>query len=471
MSKINNTFKNINASIFSALKESAANEVSMWESDNINKLTFNDIPVKIPNDFIETECYYGEYNMPCWKYNYKKDNDIYLKYFGDDYFSIGSDNECMKLLDFINNPRKLIRIKSKEKRYRVKASLKDLYRLWDKYMFNLAHYKYYSTNEIINMCDNLSNKIKEVSELMQKNGINLSESQNLNETGEWDDEDEEMKGWIDDLRSQAQELATQIGGEVKSVTGFDKYQGPRAVIHSPKHGDVIVWYDQEDDTGRSFNVKVAHVGWITGGINDLANLLNQDTIPENEILSEGSMEDELGKEADEWLEDRYRKLEKKYGPDKAHEMIYGKSDSSKNKSSLKEWKDGSSVNQYAITFYLNSNLSDEELEARTQEVVSALEDDEMIERPIKEIKVKKISEIHRRLPESSLKEERVNQAVRKGDIFRNKNGVALTVTDVDDKNQVTYHFSSNGAIGKEYDCVPLESFLHMVNQNGYRKEI
>ena len=78
MSKINNTFKNINASIFSALKESAANEVSMWESDNINKLTFNDIPVKIPNDFIETECYYGEYNMPCWKYNYKKDRITFV---------------------------------------------------------------------------------------------------------------------------------------------------------------------------------------------------------------------------------------------------------------------------------------------------------------------------------------------------------------------------------------------------------
>ena len=377
----------------------------------------------------------------------------------------------------------------------------------------------------------------------------------LKETGEWDDEDDEMALWLDELRSQAQELANQINGEVKSVTGFDAYQGPRAVVHSPKHGDVIMWFDQEDDTGRSFNVKVAHVGWITGGINNLADLLNQDTIPENEILSEGSMEDELGKEADEWLEDQYRKLEKKYGPDKAHEMIYGKSDSLKDKNSfkegvlvvnddkdidntvillkdvkapnglsvvyykdvyfvvdekdlkeleknnmsvlhqrvrarsleslfnelnesfinkrkkLKEWKDGGSANQYAITFYVNSNLSEEELEARTQEVVSALEDDEMIERPIEEIKVKKISEIHRRLPESSLKEERVNQTVRKGDIFRNKNGVALTVTDVDDKNQVTYHFSSNGAVGKEYDCIPLESFLHMVNQNGYRKEI
>lgn len=247
----------------------------------------------------------------------------------------------------------------------------------------------------------------------------------LKETGEWDDNDE-MALWLDELRSQAQELANQINGEVKSVTGFDKYQGPRAVVHSPKHGDVIMWFDQEDDTGRSFNVKVAHVGWITGGINNLANLLNQDTIPENEILSE---------------------------------------------SSLKEWKDGGSTNQYAVTFYINSNLSEEELEARTQEVVSVLEDDEMIERPIKEVKVKKISEIHRRLPESSLNEERVNQTVRKGDIFRNENGVALTVTDVDDKNQVTYHFSSNGAVGKEYDCIPLESFLHMVNQNGYRKEI
>lgn len=325
-------------------------------------------------------------------------------------------------------------------------------------------------SKINNTFKNINTSIFSALKESAANEASMWEKQNLKETGEWDDEDEEMQGWIDDLRSQAQELATQIGGEVKSVTGFDKYQGPRAVVHSPKHGDVIMWYDQEDDTGRSFNIKVAHVGWITGGINNLANLLNQDTIPENEIMNEGSI-NELKKKLADLQRDLQREEDSKWTEIKTKPSDFKRDGTLKNKKKLKEWRDGGSTNQYAVTFYINSNLSEEELEARTQEVVSVLEDDEMIERPIKEIKVNKMSEIHRRLPESSLKEERVNQAVRKGDIFRNENGVTLTVTDVDDKNQVTYHFSSNGAVGKEYDCIPLESFLHMVNQNGYRKEI
>ena len=108
----------------------------------------------------------------------------------------------------------------------------------------------------------------------------------LNETGEWDDNDEDMQMWLEDLRDQAKELAAEVKGEVKSVTGFDAYQGPRAIVHTPKHGDIEMWYDQEDDRGLTFNCKVAHVGWINGGINQLAEILNQDTIDDNEIISE-----------------------------------------------------------------------------------------------------------------------------------------------------------------------------------------
>lgn len=108
----------------------------------------------------------------------------------------------------------------------------------------------------------------------------------LNETGEWDDNDEDMQMWLEDLRDQAKELAAEVKGEVKSVTGFDAYQGPRAIVHTPKHGDIEMWYDQEDDRGLTFNCKVAHVGWINGGINQLAKQLNKDTIDDNEIISE-----------------------------------------------------------------------------------------------------------------------------------------------------------------------------------------
>lgn len=109
---------------------------------------------------------------------------------------------------------------------------------------------------------------------------------NINETGEWDNNDEDMQMWLEDLRDQAKELAAKVKGEVKSVTGFDAYQGPRAIVHTPKHGDIEMWYDQEDDRGLTFSCKVAHVGWINGGINQLAEILNQDTIDDNEIISE-----------------------------------------------------------------------------------------------------------------------------------------------------------------------------------------
>ena len=77
----------------------------------------------------------------------------------------------------------------------------------------------------------------------------------LKETGEWDDNDEDMASWKENLREQAKELANQIGGECKSVHGFDAYQGPFAIVNSPKHGDIQLWFDNEDDTGFSFIAK------------------------------------------------------------------------------------------------------------------------------------------------------------------------------------------------------------------------
>ena len=108
----------------------------------------------------------------------------------------------------------------------------------------------------------------------------------LNETGEWDDNDEDMTTWLEDMRLQAEEIARNIDGEVKTVKGFDAYQGPFAIIATPKHGDIELWYDQEDDTGRSFNAKVAHVGWLNGSVGDISLWLNQDEIPEEFIIKE-----------------------------------------------------------------------------------------------------------------------------------------------------------------------------------------
>lgn len=119
----------------------------------------------------------------------------------------------------------------------------------------------------------------------------LKEAECLKETGEWDDSDEEMKNWKEDMRNQANYLANKIDGDLKSVKGFDKYTGPIAIITTPKHGDVIMMFDPEDDTGFSFIVKIAHVGNIIGGINQLAELLNKDEIEDDYILENTILEE------------------------------------------------------------------------------------------------------------------------------------------------------------------------------------
>lgn len=114
----------------------------------------------------------------------------------------------------------------------------------------------------------------------------LKESEQLNETGEWDDNDDEMKIWKEELRDKAEYIANEINGSVASVSGFDKYQGPVAIISTPIHGDVQLWFDNEDDTGLSLLCKISHVGWIQGGANYIADILSREVIPEDEIINE-----------------------------------------------------------------------------------------------------------------------------------------------------------------------------------------
>lgn len=118
----------------------------------------------------------------------------------------------------------------------------------------------------------------------ENDNIKFIKEKRLQETGEWNDNDEDLVYWEDDMRNQAEELASQVNGTVKSVNGFDAYQGPFAIVNTPNYGDVELWYDTEDDRGLSFVCKVAHVGYISGGINDIANLLNKDEIPKDQII-------------------------------------------------------------------------------------------------------------------------------------------------------------------------------------------
>lgn len=114
----------------------------------------------------------------------------------------------------------------------------------------------------------------------------LDEKELLTETGEWDDDEDEMSEWLEDLRTQATALADNINGQVKSVSGRDKYIGPMAVIKTPKHGDIEMFFDSEDETGRTFVIPNISGGFLRGGINYLSDILNQDSIGADEIINE-----------------------------------------------------------------------------------------------------------------------------------------------------------------------------------------
>jgi len=145
----------------------------------------------------------------------------------------------------------------------------------------------------------LQNEIAELENQLAEDEVDdkIMNEEQLNETGEWDDNDEEMAAWKEDLRGKAEELAKEVNGECKIVKGFDKYQGPFAIVATPKHGDIEVWFDGEDDTGLSLRAKVAHKGWIEGGVIQLAELLNLDEIPEDQVLTESEKLEEAETDA------------------------------------------------------------------------------------------------------------------------------------------------------------------------------
>lgn len=130
----------------------------------------------------------------------------------------------------------------------------------------------------------------------------------LEETGEWDDNDDEMKTWLEDMRIAAEELAKQVGGEVSSVTGFDKYIGPCGNVKTPNHGLVELYFDGEDDTGRTFIITNIKGGFLRGDINQLATILNKEEIDDAEVITENKKVEETKEvitEEKESLEEDY----------------------------------------------------------------------------------------------------------------------------------------------------------------------
>lgn len=133
----------------------------------------------------------------------------------------------------------------------------------------------------------LLNESKEIEENMEEVRKDSVEKGLLTETGEWDESDEDLIAWKEALRDAAEEIARNVDGEVKIVKGFDAYQGPFAIIATPKYGDIELWSGPEEDL---LDAKIAHVGWVEGSIGDISLWLNQDKIPTEFIISESLKE-------------------------------------------------------------------------------------------------------------------------------------------------------------------------------------
>ena len=125
-------------------------------------------------------------------------------------------------------------------------------------------------------------------------GNNLNESTKIKEeaklieTGEWDDTDEDMASWLEDMKNLVEYIANRINGKVESVQGFDKYQGPYAIVDTPKHGQVEFWFDPEDGNGTTLIANMSNLdkGYLKGDANYFVEILNNDNIDEKEIITE-----------------------------------------------------------------------------------------------------------------------------------------------------------------------------------------
>lgn len=125
--------------------------------------------------------------------------------------------------------------------------------------------------------------------------------------------------------------------------------------------------------------------------------------------------------------------------------------------------------RYRVSFYVDTNeMNNMDIEERLNEVLKGsglASTDETID-------VELIDEFE----ESSLKEERVNMKLHKGDTFMNDAGVKVVITDVDEEHlldgepQVTYYFSNYGVKSPEdYKCFKMSSVVSMLNQNSYKR--
>ena len=90
------------------------------------------------------------------------------------------------------------------------------------------------------------------------------------------------------VKNLVEYIADGINGKVESVQGFDKYQGPYAIIDTPKHGQVEFWFDPEDGNGTTLIANMSNLdkGYLKGDADYFIEILNNDNIDEKEIITE-----------------------------------------------------------------------------------------------------------------------------------------------------------------------------------------
>jgi hypothetical protein len=117
-----------------------------------------------------------------------------------------------------------------------------------------------------------------------KQMLGLRENGGLNETGEWAGDEDDM-AWIDALESEVQKIESETAGKLKliDVRGFDKYQGPYAVVNingrnykiwtiGSGHEPDLLWIENYpvDNTSE----EGANAGFM-GTSESISNMLNQ----------------------------------------------------------------------------------------------------------------------------------------------------------------------------------------------------
>lgn len=125
-----------------------------------------------------------------------------------------------------------------------------------------------------------------------KKMLGLRENSRLNETGEWIGDEDDV-AWMEALKSEVQKIESETGGKLKlkDVRGFDKYQGPYAIVDiegriyriwtvGSEYGNDMLWIENYPvDNTSQMGANAGFMG-TTGAIVDMLktneNKLNED---------------------------------------------------------------------------------------------------------------------------------------------------------------------------------------------------